>query len=283
MSRTDFQDQNATQLIQAILRDRFRAEGFQDMITNEPALWTQGGNYIVEILFPDPGRQPILERLLKSIQSELSLKGIGLNVLLRALWKVDTVEYVGPARSQSGGLKTALRFSGNLSSGVETRRVTADLSISALDAVREKLQFNQVLGYIGWSPQKGDIPEVLLEAIVRIFLTALFNGEISSDTDPLRTDFVDIRRSDIELLLGSGTAFSELKNALDDAVSLGLSNALSPAPTSFDEFLPELINFMGGAFKPGQSFVTSSTELYNQLRPSEQQLLRAYFDFRTSV
>jgi hypothetical protein len=91
-------------------------------------------------------------------------------------------------------------------------------------------------------------------------------------------------------LLGQSTAFEELRQAISDAfdpnVKDSFLNSLSVSGKKISDFnalLSELSNMLGGAYRKGQTFSTSATELFFKLDRSEQELLKKYFYARVEL
>jgi hypothetical protein len=240
-------------------------------------------DWFAEIVLTDTSRQADAEQILKEISSNLHKTGTSLDVVVRSLWNVTRVWYVGPARTKEGGIRTALDFRAELRSGQRTTEVHVDVTIAALMVLRQHLGKEEI-AIIGWSPQKGDVDEQDISAAVARYLEVQLNQGGTSYWDPLLDPHLDLNESAMSYVLGHSTAFQELRTAIGDAFSetvrRSFIEALSVSKVSmadFERVLPDLSNMLGGAYKRGQRFSISARELFESLTRGEQELLKRYF------
>ncbi len=239
--------------------------------------------WFVEIVLTDASRQADAEQIIRAFSAELHGSGKELEFVVRSLWRVDRVWYAGPARTKEGGLRTALDFRAQLQSGGKETEVRVDVTIAALAVLRQQLGKENFVS-TGWSPQRGDVDEQDIAAAVTRFLELQLNQGGTSYWDPLMDAHLDLTESSMSYVLGHSTAFQELRSAITDAFSEPVQQsffkglALSHVSIAdFDRVLPDLSNMLGGAFKRGQRFSISASELFDSLTRGEQELLRRYF------
>jgi hypothetical protein len=242
------------------------------------------GGLFVELAIRDSSRKRDIEEAIKTAQDILKKDHFELRVLLRTLWSIESIEFVGPSRTDNGGIRAAVAFKGGLKSGNQRCAVTINVTIAAIDFIRQKLGLEPLYGHFGWAPDKGDVSKQCLEQVVRSYLTAELEGGDAGYWDPLSKPICDLDAAAVKLLLGESTAFRDLRAAIHDAFVgpgskrfIAYLRNLGLKPENFDKILPELANTFGGSFANGDKFLVSASDLYNRLRPSEQDLLRCYF------
>lgn len=126
--------------------------------------------------------------------------------------------------------------------------------------------------------------ETNIAAAVKAYLEMLLSQGGTSYWDPLLDKHLDLNESAMSYVLGHSAAFRELYAAITDAFSPPVrrsflkSLAVSGVQlTDFDRVLPELSNLLGGAYRRGQQFSVSASELFNSLSRGEQELVKSYF------
>jgi hypothetical protein len=244
--------------------------------------------FFAELVLTDASRQRDAERILVKEADNLRSKGITLTGIVRSLWQVRRIEYMGPARTPQGGLRTALTFGAQLESGQRTHDVFVHVTISALTVLRQKLGKEKFVMYIGWSPDKGDVDEQNISAAIRIYLEVLLQTGGMSYWDPLTHSELELNESAMSYVLGQSPAFQELHAAITDAFSesvvgsfLRSLNVSGGNLSRFETVLPEFSNMLGGAFRVGQRFSISANELFNSLNGGERELIRQYVSLCT--
>jgi len=75
------------------------------------------GGFFVEIVLNDGSKLHKANGLIESIRRRLEAQGSHLDSILRAIWSVRKVEYVGPSRGKSRGIKPSVDFGAILTSG----------------------------------------------------------------------------------------------------------------------------------------------------------------------
>ncbi len=112
-----------------VLRDR--SQLFED--PDDPR------GFFVEIVLSDGSKLDKAKKLIELIRRDMEAHGSHLDSIVRAIWSVKKVEYVGPSRGESGGIRSADDFSGILESGERTVEVTVEVTGPALGRLKEKL------------------------------------------------------------------------------------------------------------------------------------------------
>ena len=99
---------------------------------------TTDGSF-AELVLTDASRQPDAETILTKVSDELRSEGANLDGIVRSLWHVGEIRYMGPTRAPDGGLRTAVTFAGRLKSGSREHEVLVHVTIAALSVLRQKL------------------------------------------------------------------------------------------------------------------------------------------------
>jgi hypothetical protein len=250
-------------------------------------LWV-GDNFFAEIVLKDASKQSDTEQILRQIASDLRSNNIVLEVVVRSIWLVTKSWYSDVARTPEGGIKTALDFRSSLKSGTKEIEIRVDVSIGALNVLRPKLGKENFVMHIGWSPEKGDVNESDIAAAVTAYLEMLLHRGGTSYWDPLLENHLELNQAGMSYVLGHSTAFQELHTAITDAFSspvrqdfLKSLSASNVRIKNFERVLPELSNMLGGAYRRGQTFSVSATDLFTSLTKGEQELIKSYFLIQT--
>jgi len=272
--------------VQSIINTKLAEAGLLALVDQGHQRYTDfPEGLLVELAITDASRKEDFEEAMKSIQESLKSSGIEIQVLIRPIWIIESTEYAGPSRSADGGIRTAVAIGVTLLSGTERCIVVVNVTLAAIDVIRHRLGIEKFYGHFGWSPDKGDVSRRCLDQVVRSFIKA----DLSGGGEPLINPVRDLNETDMHSLLGESTAFRDLRIAIHDAFLTPRSKqfvdhlmAFDVNPRDFDQVLPRLADTFGGAFKPGDQFLVSANELYNRLRPAEQELLKCYFFELTS-
>jgi hypothetical protein len=237
----------------------------------------------VEIVLTDASKQADAEQVLRDISGELKQSGTEIDVVVRSLWEVAKIWYMGPARSVDGGLRAALYFRAKLRSGNRETEVRVDVTIAALSVLRQQLGKGEVPTF-GWSPQKGDVDEEDIIAAISRFLELQLDQGGTSYWDPLLDSHLVLNEPGMSYVLGHSAAFQELRSAIADAFSgpvresfINTIEISGISMSDFERVLPDLSNMLGGAFRRGQRFSVSAREMFDSLSRAEQELLKRYF------
>jgi len=116
-----------------LIKDRLSVAGLGQHLdeTKEQYLEFPEG-FFAEVVLKDGSRLSEAQRIVKSIEEELSKQGIEMDAIVRAVWEVVRVEKAGIAPSGSAG---AQRLIATLRSGERECRVTVDMTGNALAMV----------------------------------------------------------------------------------------------------------------------------------------------------
>ena len=240
--------------------------------------------WFCEIVLTDATKQADAERVIRELAGELRTTQTPLEYVVRSLWRVGKIRYAGPARTPEGGLRTALDFRAGLQSGKREIEIEVDVTIAALTVLRQKLGKDEWVMHIGWSPDKGDVQTENISAAIAVYLDILLSHGGTSYWDPLLHDRLDLDETAMSYVLGHSAAFQELHTAITDAFSepvvksfLQSLSVSSIRLRDFDRALSDLSTMLGGAFRRGQRFSVSASELYENLTAGERQLVKDYY------
>jgi hypothetical protein len=271
--------------INGIIADRLAAAGLTPILSKEQGqFFSFSEGFFVELALRDANRLSEVEAVVQSIREELRERGIKLEAIVRPIWKVLSVNYVDASRTPNGTLRAALQFKARLEAGSREAEVIVNVSIAALDILRKKLGKRNSLLTFGWTPEQGDVDESTISQVVRSFLEESLSTGGTGYWDPTRYPSQELGEVAMSSLLGESRAFVDLRRAIDRALGPQSQDNFFKDLASrqakikkFEDVLPDLSNFLGGAFRPGETLPTSSSELFSRLRQAEQKLLRHYY------
>jgi hypothetical protein len=256
------------------LRDRERSQ-FLDL----------QGEIFVEIVLNDATRLDDAERIARNLTREFKDQGIHLDSVVRAVWEIVDVNYVGPSRTSDGGLRAALEFQITLKSGTRIHRVIVDVFWGAAEFLEEKFSLKSKA-----VRQGNQVSKEMLAKAVRSFVEHQLTAGGTGFWDPIRFPRLELNDAAMLFLMGQSTAFNELRQAISDAFeppvveSFVSSLAVSDVRImNFEAVLPDFSNMLGGAYRRGATFSTSANELFQKLDRSEQELLKNYFYTRVEM
>lgn len=95
--------------------------------------------FFAEVVLNDGAVLDGVERIVRQTAEELRTHGIILDSVVRALWDIVEIKYVGPSRAPSGGIHAASEFRAILRSGTRDCQVIVDVSWSAAELLERKL------------------------------------------------------------------------------------------------------------------------------------------------
>lgn len=271
--------------LQRLVEKRIDSAGLMGLVDRDVSQFLTGlPDCFVEVVLTDASRQADVEQVVRDIAAELEQSGIRLEAVVRSLWRVGEAWYAGVARTPEGGIRTALDFRSVLRSGQREVEVRVDVTIAALTVLRQKLGKDDFIANFGWSPQRGDVDEANIQAAVTAFLELQLSHGGTSYWDPLLDHHLLLDEAAMSYVLGHSTAFQELHSAITDAFSpvvrknfIGSLAVSHVSMADFDRVLPDLSNMLGRAYRRGQRFSISASELFDSLTRGEQELLRGYF------
>ncbi len=93
----------------------------------------------VELVLNDGDKLGEFAEIVELISKEAAAQGLEVDVVLRAIWRVSKIEYVGVAPGASGGIRSAERFRCILQSGQLSQEVLVDVTWDALELLKAKL------------------------------------------------------------------------------------------------------------------------------------------------
>jgi hypothetical protein len=239
----------------------------------------------VEVVLDDATHLEDVEKIVRNTAQELKLQGIKLDSVVRALWEIVDVSFVGPSRSADGGIRAAILYDVTLKSGNRQLHIAVDVFWGAVEFLKQKR------GSTKLTPKnmREFQSEVVAKAVWSFVQHQLSLGGTSC-WSPLLYPRLEMNDAAMLFVFGQSTAFNELWQAVSDAfepsVADSFLSSLSVSKTRVQEFnrvLPELSNMLGGAYRRTETFSTSATELFQKLNRSEQELLSKYFLARVEL
>jgi hypothetical protein len=262
--------------IEELLERRLQEAGLAKFVNKDRSQFLDlSDELFVELVLNDGGALDDVEKIVRRTAEELKTQGIRLDTIVRALWEVVQVDYVGPSRARDGGLRAASEFHAKLKSGSRECYVRVDVSMSAADFLQRKL---------GAKREPGVLMSDMIAPVVKEFLQKQLRSGGTSYWSPLLYPQLDLNEAAMSFLLGQSTAFEELRQAVSDAfdpnVIESFLRSLAVSRVKMDDFtrvLPDLSNMLGGAYRRGDTFSTSASALFEKLVRTEQELLKAYF------
>lgn len=272
--------------LRSTLEKRLREAGLAHFVDREHSHFLDlDGEVFAEIALSDASVLDDVEKVVQLTADEMKTQGVSLDSVVRALWEIVSVEYSGrlsrtPDLTQ---VRAAEEFLANLRSGARQCRVIVDVHWGAIELLEHKLGVRDTETSGALPP--GHIVREMVTPIVRKFIEQILSRGGTSYWDPLQDSQVEVTATDMSFLMGQSTAFEELRQAVSDAFApTVLDSFLGSLSVSgikkildFDAVLPELSNMLGGAYRKGDTFSTSASDLYRRLDRTEQELLRKYY------
>lgn len=272
--------------LRSTLEKRLQEAGLARFIDTERSQFLDfRGEVFVEIVLNDGSAIDEVERIVRLTADETSAQGIKLDSVVRALWEIVSVEYSGHQSRNVDftQLRAAEEFHVVLCSGARRCTVVVDVTWAAIELLRHKLGLREP------SPSHdlpaGHIIREMVAPVVRRFVEQALSRGGTSYWDPLESSQIELSGTDLSFLMGQSTAFEELRQAISDAFdpavldsfigSLSVSGVRNVL--DLDAVLPDLSNMLGGAYRRGDTFSTSASELFRRLDRTEQELLRKYY------
>jgi hypothetical protein len=243
----------------------------------------------VEVVLKDGTVLEEVETLVRNTAEELKPQGVKLDIIVRAIWEVVEVNCVGPSRAADGGLRAALAFHALLKSGKRNCQVGVDVFWGAMDFLERKFGLKKFLAGQPDAMERGHLDDEMMARVVRSFLHFQLKAGGTSYWDPLLHPQLELNEPAMSFILGQSTAFEELRQAISDAFEPTVLDSFVKSLSvsririkDFDAALPEFSNMLGGAYRRGETFSTSATELYRKLERTEQELLKKYFNAKVA-
>lgn len=239
--------------------------------------------FLAEIVLNDGSKLPGAERIVRRVKEEFEERGVQVDLIVRAVWRVKEINFIGPARALSGGLKAALEFDVILESGGRQCNVTVEVNLAALNALREKLALPEKVGFPGWD-RNGDVDEETLRKAVAEYLGFRLSAGGTSYWDPILFPRIELEDATVSYLIPDSKAFRQLQAAIDRFFrasemedSLRTLNSQGVMARDFHRVLPELSNYLGGSFGPGESLATNASTLFQSLGEVERKRLEQHY------
>ena len=272
--------------VESVLEQRLRESGVLKVLSNAHYQFPDlGEELFVEIVVTDASCLEDAEKIVRETAQELKSQNIRLNSVIRALWEVVDVSYVGPSRSADGGLRAASEFQVILQSGDRKQSVIVDLSWGALEFLRQKRGVKRLT-----SENITKFQSEFVAKTVRSFVQYELSLGGTSYWSPVLHPKLEMNDAAALFVLGQSTAFNELWHAVSDAFEpavvdsfLGSLAVSSKNIQRFEDVLSELSNMLGGAYRRGATLSTSANELFQKVDRSEQELLKKYFHARVEL
>ena len=271
--------------IEDLVEHQLRDAGLSKFVSREHSQFLDlGDEMFVEVVLNDGTPLDDVEKIVRRTSQEVKAQGVKLDSVVRALWEVDDVRYLGPSRSSNGGLRAAYEFEVTLKSGTRRQRVIVDVSWNAVEFLRQKLGLGKFVSGSDNALQKGHLSDELVGERVRSFVEHELSLGGTSYWDPVLNARRDLDDAAMLFLVGQSTTFYELWQAITDAFEPplveGFLESLEVVGVSLRDFrtvLPEFSNMLGGAYQRGSKFSTSATDLFERMDRPEQELLKKYF------
>jgi len=271
--------------VEDLVERQLRDAGLFRFVSREHSQFLDlGDEMFVEVVLNDGTPLDDVEKIVRRTAQEAKAQGVRLDSVVRALWEVDDVRYLGPSRSSNGGLRAAYEFEVTLKSGTRHQRVTVDASWSAVEFLRQKLGLGKFVSGSDDALEKGHLSDELVGERVRSFVEHELSSGGTSYWDPILYQRRELNDAAMLFLVGQSTTFYELwqavTDAFDPAVVESFLKSVEIAGGSLREFhtvLPEFSNMLGGAYQRGSKFSTSATDLFERMDRPEQELLKKYF------
>lgn len=267
--------------LETVFRDKLEQAGIVAALNEEKSQFLDlSDGFFAEIVLNDGSKLAGAERIVRSVKEQLEERGVRVDSIVRAVWRVKEINLIRPARGVSGGLKAALEFEAILESGSRQCRASIELTLAALNRLREKLALAEKVGFPGWA-SNGDVDEDTLRKVVAEFLDFQLSNGGASYWDPIRFPKLELKESAVSYLMPDTKAFKQLQAAInhflgDSAIedSLWELDSRGVKVHDFQRVLPDLSNHLGGAFRPGERLPTNALTLFQALGDVERKRLR---------
>jgi hypothetical protein len=272
--------------VEELIDRQLREAGLPDVVNKAHSQFLDMQDQIfVEIVLNDATHLDAVERVIRNTTEELKSQGIILDSVVRALWEILDVSFVGPSRSADGGLRAASLYDVTLKSGKRQHHVAVDVYWGAVEFLKQK----RGLGKLTSKTRREFQADVVAKAVWSFVQDQLSQGG-TGYWSPVLYPRREMNDAAMLFVFGQSTAFNELWQAVTDAFEPSVADAflssLAVSRTKLQDFnrvLPELSNMLGGAYRRGATFSISANDLFQKLDRSEQELLKKYFNARVEV
>ena len=92
-----------------------------------------------ELVLNDGSKLQQARQVVDALKAEFREQDLELDAVVRALWQIASVNYVGQCRAESGGVRTAECYSVSLACGLGRAAVTVEVGFGAIETVRATL------------------------------------------------------------------------------------------------------------------------------------------------
>jgi hypothetical protein len=272
--------------VEELIERQLREAGLSNVVNKAHSQFLDMQSEIfVEIVLDDATHLEDVGKIVRNTAQELKVQNIKLDSVVRALWKILDVSFVGPSRSADGGLRAATLYDVALKSGNRQHHIAVDVFWGAVEFLKQKRGLGKLT-----SKSKRELQTELVAKAVWSFVELELSAGGASCWDPVLHPHLEMNDAAMLFVFGQSTAFSELWQVVSDAFDhpvvdsfLGSLSASRKKIQNFDAVLPELSNLLGGAYRKGATFSTSANELFQKLDRNEQELLKKYFYARVEL
>jgi hypothetical protein len=272
--------------VEESIERRLREAGLSKFVNREQSQFLDMQDEVfVEVVLNDGTALGDVEKIIRETARELKTHGVKLDSVVRAIWEILDVSFVGPSRSADGGLRAASLYDVTLKSGNRQHHVAVDVFWGALEFLKQKRGLGKLT-----SKNKPDFQNELVAKAVWSFVQHQLSMGGTSYWSPVLYPRLEMNDAAMLFVFGQSTTFNELWQAVSDAFEhpvvdsfFGSLSASRQKIQNFDAVLPELSNLLGGAYRKGATFSTSANELFHKLDRSEQELLKKYFYARVEL
>lgn len=150
-----------------------------------------------ELVVKDGSKQVEVEAIAQETRERLREQKLELEVVVRSLWAVAEVHFIGAARAVSGGIRAAGAYAAALVSGSAQTTVEVDVTYLAQEEIRRRLAQSMQTGAMGKDDGAHIIEDVVTEFLK---LSLSLGGE--SYWDPIRYPQRELNESALLYLLG---------------------------------------------------------------------------------
>jgi hypothetical protein len=272
--------------VEESIERRLREAGLSKFVNREQSQFLDMQNEVfVEVVLNDGTALGDVEKIIRETAQELKPQNVKLDSVVRALWEILDVSFVGPSRSADGGLRAASLYDVTLKSGNRQHHVAVDVFWGALEFLKQKRGLGKLT-----SKSKRDFQNEVVAKAVWSFVQHQLSQGGTSYWSPVLHPRLEMNDAAMLFVFGQSTAFNELWQAISDAFEPSVADSFLGSLAisrikirDFDAVLPDLSNMLGGAYRRGATFSTSATELFQKLDRSEQELLKKYFYARVEL
>ena len=144
----------------------------------------------VELVMNDGSKLPQARQVVDALRVEFREQDLELDAVVRALWQIASVNYVGQCRSESGSIRTAECYSVSLACGLGRKVVTVEVGYGAIETVRATLGSK-------W-PSEVTASNEAMERMVRAFVQEHLDQGGTSYWDPERNAILQMNAATLQ-------------------------------------------------------------------------------------